>query len=82
MPIKPPPTSLPASIDTLRDTLAMARALVQGGRHVDLAGLDDEAATLCAALQAAPADHARPLRPALLTLLTELDALAVTMPEP
>ena len=78
MPAKP----LPASIDLLRDTLAMARALVQGGRHVDLGGLDDEAAALCAALQSAPPDHARPLRPAMLSLLAELDALAVTMPEP
>ena len=78
MPDKP----LPASIDTMRDTLAMARALVQAGRHVDLAGLEDEAAAICAALEAAPPDHARPLRPAMLTLLAELDALAVTMPEP
>lgn len=74
-------TPLPASIESLRGVLAMARALVQGGRHVDLAGLEEETAQLCAALESAP-DQARPLRPALVALLAELDALAVTMPEP
>ena len=38
-----------AAIDSLRATLAMARALVQSGRAVDLAGLDREAERLCAA---------------------------------
>jgi hypothetical protein len=77
-----PDQPLPASIDAMRHTLAMARALVQGGRHVDLAGLEEEAAGICAALQAAPPDDARPLRPAMQALLAELDALAFTMPEP
>ena len=77
-----PYTHLAGRIETLRGTLAMARALVQGGRHVDLAGLEDEAGGLCEALRTAPAPQARALRPAILALLTELDALAVTMPEP
>lgn len=77
-----PGIALTTSIHTMRDTLAMARALVQGGRHVDLAGLEEEAAGICAALNAAPYDQARPLRPAMLALLNELDALALTMPEP
>ena len=77
-----PDTPLASQIETMRGTLAMARALVQGGRHVDLAGLEDEADGLCEALRTAPAEQARALRPAMLTLLTELDALAVTMPEP
>lgn len=74
--------ALTASIDIMRDTLAMARALVRGGRQVDLAGLEEEAAAICAALASSPPAHALPLRPAMLALVAELDALTVTMPEP
>ena len=74
--------ALTASIDIMRDTLAMARALVRGGRQVDLVGLEEEAAAICAALASSPSAHALPLRPAMLALVAELDALTVTMPEP
>lgn len=73
--------ALTASIDIMRDTLAMARALVRGGRQVDLAGLEEEAAAICAALASSPPAQALPLRPAMLALVAELDALTVTMPQ-
>ncbi|HZH46082.1 MAG TPA: hypothetical protein VEY31_05550 [Roseococcus sp.] len=37
------------AIDSLRATVAVARALVQSGREVDLAGLDKDAERVCAA---------------------------------
>ena len=79
-PHEPPP--LAESVEAMFATLAMARALVQGGRQVELAGLEDEAAIICAAIQALPAAQARPLRPAIVGLVRELDALAVALPEP
>ncbi len=68
------------SIETMRATVAMARALVETGREVDLAGLEDEAAALCQALSALPAHAGRAMRPAMLSLIWEVEALAVIIP--
>ena len=78
--IMPSLTAL-ASIEAMRGTLVMARALLEGGRVVELAGLDLEAAGICQALDNLPHHAARTLRPAMLALMREVEALAVLMPE-
>jgi hypothetical protein len=65
-----------AAIEAMDGTLAMARALVEGGRRIDLAGLEREAATICAAVIALELEEGRRLRPALVGLLGQLDRLA------
>jgi hypothetical protein len=64
-----------AAIEGFGGTLAVARALAAGGRHIDLSGLDREAAALCAAVMALEQEAARALRPALEALLRQLDGL-------
>ena len=71
-----------AAIDSLQGTLTMARALVLAGREVDLAGLDREAARLCAAVACMPGDSGQALLPSLIGLTREVDALSVSIPEP
>lgn len=66
-------------IESMRDTLAMARALVEGGRTIDLAGLEAEAAAICAAVQTLPIGSGDALRPAMLALVREVEALAATL---
>ncbi len=68
------------SIETMRATVAMARALVAGGREVDLAGLEHDAAAICLALDGLPTHSARAMRPAMLALMREVEALAIIMP--
>ncbi|MGG5807983.1 hypothetical protein [Falsiroseomonas sp. CW058] len=68
-----------AAIESLDGTVAIARALVEGGRRVDLAGLDRDATALCAAVMALEPDSARDLRPALEALLRQVDALIAEM---
>jgi hypothetical protein len=65
-----------AAIESMQGTLALARALVEAGRAVDLAGLDREAARLCAALACLPEGAGARLRAPLHGLTQELDRLA------
>lgn len=65
-----------AAIDSLHGTLAMARALVLAGRQVDLAGLEREAARLCAAIVCLPGDSGQLLLGSLHGLTQEIDALS------
>lgn len=71
-----------AAIDSLQGTLTMARALVLAGRQVELAGLDREAARLCAAVACLPGDSGQVLIGSLVGLTREIDALSVCLPEP
>ena len=64
-----------AAIEAMGGTVAVARALVEGGRRVDLEGLDRDAAALCAAIMALAAEDAKRLRPALEALLRQVDGL-------
>jgi hypothetical protein len=76
----PTPTeAVGAAIAALDGTLAVARALVEGGRRIDLEGLEQEAAALCAAVMALGTEEARRMRPALEALRTHVDGLAATM---
>lgn len=65
-----------AAIDTLGGTVAVARALVEGGRVIDLAGLERDCAVLCAAMMTLDPPEAKRLRPALEELLFQVNRLA------
>lgn len=71
-----------AAIESLHGTLSMARALVAAGRAVDLAGLDQEAARLCAAVACLPGDSGKVLLASLHALTHEVDLLAGCLPPP
>lgn len=80
MPEAPSPTeAVHAAIAALDGTLALARALVEAGRSIDLEGLERDAAALCAAVMALEAPAARGLRPALEGLRRQLDGLAASL---
>lgn len=64
-----------AAIESMGGTVVVARALVEGGRRVDLEGLDRDATALCAAVIALRAEDARLLRPALEALLRQVNDL-------
>jgi hypothetical protein len=64
-----------AAIEALGGTVAIARALVEGGRRIDLEGLDRDATALCAAVMTLERDSARALRPSLEALLRQVDGL-------
>jgi hypothetical protein len=68
-----------AAVDSMQGTLALARALVEAGREVDLTGLEREAERLCAALACLPEGSAPRLRAPLQGLTQELDRLAGTL---
>jgi len=57
-------------------TLGIARSLVQAGKLVDLTGLDAEMGYVCARTLDLPSEQGRALRPALIGLRAELDALS------
>ncbi|MBU8537676.1 hypothetical protein [Falsiroseomonas tokyonensis] len=65
-----------AAIEAMGGTVLVARALVQGGRQVDLEGLDRDATALCAAVLALRPEEGRLLRPALESLLHQVNDLA------
>ena len=59
--------------------LRMTRALVAGGRRVDIGGLERQVGLLCAKSLDLPPEDGRGLRPMLIGLLTDLDALSTTL---
>jgi hypothetical protein len=65
-----------AAVAAMEQTLSLARALVEAGRRIELAGLESEAARLCAAVACLPEGSAAQLRPPLHALTGELDRLA------
>jgi hypothetical protein len=71
-----------AAIEALHDTVVMARILAANGRQIDLAGLDVEAAGLCATVQQMPRHRAKLLCPALEALAREVEGLAAALPPP
>ncbi len=74
-----PTAAVEAAIATLDGTLAMARALVEAGRRIELDGLENDAAALCAALMLLSPEAARELRPALIGLRRQVDELATSL---
>jgi hypothetical protein len=80
LPRAPNPTEVVgAAIASLDGTIAIARALVETGRRIDLAGLDHEATALVAALMALEPEDARHLRPALEALRDHVNGLAARL---
>ncbi len=71
-----------SAIEGMEGTLVLANALVEGGRQVDLAGLDGEATALCAAVLTLAPDQGRTLRPALEALLRQVDGLSARLSTP
>ncbi len=71
-----------AAAEALRATLVMARALSEAGRRIDLAGLDRETASLCAAAQLLPTESGQLVRPALESLLNEVQVLSLSLAHP
>ncbi|MBX6743667.1 MAG: hypothetical protein IRY87_19795 [Acetobacteraceae bacterium] len=68
-----------AAVEALHATLRVARALVAGGRRVDLGGLDAQTAALCTAAMLLPPGSAAMLRPAMEAVVREVDGLAATL---
>jgi hypothetical protein len=64
-----------ALADAIGGTIRLARALVESGRQVDLAGLESEVGRLCAACLDLPPDQGRTLRDRLGAVLADLDSL-------
>ena len=60
----------------LSQMLRMAHALVTRGRNVDLTGLERQIGLLCAKTLDLPPEDGRELRPVLINLLADLDALS------
>ncbi len=77
--MEPTQTDTAALADAISGTLRLARALVQAKRRVDLTGLEAEAGRLCAACLDLPPEQARALRPHLLAVLGDLDAVEAAM---
>jgi hypothetical protein len=67
------------AIQSMQGTLQVAAALLHAGRPIELAGLEVEAARICAAVGLLPPGDARPLRPALEALVVDLDRLAAAL---
>ncbi|MCK8782765.1 hypothetical protein M0638_00020 [Roseomonas sp. NAR14] len=67
------------AIEAMARTLAMAGGLAQGGRRIDLAGLDAEMASICDAAMRLPKGMAAPLRPSLEHLLLQVEQLGLLL---
>jgi hypothetical protein len=65
--------------DGLGNMLRIAAALVEGGRDIDLAGLEGQIGLLCAKTLDLPTEEGRALRPLLHELRTRIDALGAAI---
>lgn len=71
-----PLAAVHACLEQFGHTLSIARSLVQAGKLVDLTGLDAEMGYVCARTLDLPPEQGRALRPLLIGLRAELDALS------
>jgi hypothetical protein len=74
-----PLATVRACVDQFGHTLGIARSLVQAGKLVDLTGLDAEIGFICARALDLQPDEGRALRPELIGLRAELDALSAAL---
>lgn len=65
--------------DSLMGVVGIARALARAGREIDLSGLERQAGLLCAKALDLPPDRGRTIRPKLVLLRDELDALSAAL---
>ncbi len=77
--LAPPRLVVGQMIDGATSTLRVARGLLEGGRRVDLEGLDRVIGVLCARALDLPPDEGRAVRPRLALLLADLDALSLAL---
>ncbi len=66
-------------IDSVAAMMRVARALVQKRREVDLGGLEHDVGRLCAAALDLPPQQGQKIRPRMVSLLSELDALSAAL---
>ena len=66
-------------LEQFRYTVGIARNLVQAGKLVDLAGLDAQIGFVCARALDLPREEGRALRPALIEIRDDLDALSAAL---
>lgn len=69
-------------VEGARMMLGITAALIDSGRRVDLAGLDDEFSRLCTGILALPLAEGGRLRPQLETLRDQLNHLHAALPPP
>jgi hypothetical protein len=74
-----PLRELRAFADGVTQTLGVARGLVEAGRYVDLAGLEDQVGLLCAKALDLPPAEGRAMRGELVALLARVEALSVAL---
>ena len=67
---------------SLTRTLILAGALVEGGRRIDLAGLDSQVGLLCARALDLDPEEGRQVRADLIALREMLDALVARLARP
>lgn len=65
-----------ALAEELTRIVGVARTLVESGRMIDLAGLNDQVGLLCAAALDLPADEGRRIRARLVALSGSFEALS------
>jgi hypothetical protein len=78
-PIRTPADAARELADGLGQMLRVAGALIQGGRDVDLAGLEGQVGLLCAKTLDLPAEEGRALRPLLHDLRAGIDTLTAAI---
>ena len=80
LPQGPPPfDAAEALASVLLNALRLARAMAETGRPLDLSGLEEPVGLLCAKALDLPPEQGRALRPTLLSLLAEAEALQGTL---
>jgi len=65
--------------DGVTQTLGVARGLVEAGRYVDLAGLEDQLGLLCAKALDLPPGDGRTMRVELIAMLARVEALSTAL---
>ncbi|MDB5370422.1 MAG: hypothetical protein JWP20_1980 [Roseomonas sp.] len=76
---QPPQQAILARIEQMDTTLAVATALADSGRSLDLDGLEVDMTRLCGALLMLPAGDGQALRPAVAGLLARLEGLSAAL---
>ena len=80
-PLASPPAKLAGLAERLVRTVSVARALVAGGRAVDLSGFEDGVGLLCAKTLDLDGPEARHMLPDLLELAAQIDRMSVLLRE-
>ena len=77
--IETPLGTVRACLEQLSHTLGIAGGLIRAGRDVDLAGLEAEIGFVCARALDLPSEQGRAVRPMLMGLRAQLDALTAIL---